>query len=99
MNKFRLLTSVTLICIATLLIAIATAKALTHKQEVAQGKCRLEFANCINSTCAKYKGDEQMQMRCYERCARMYTECLENAGVPPFEGCLPKIGAHPTPAH
>jgi hypothetical protein len=99
MNKFRLLTSVTLICIATLLIAIATAKALTHEQEVAQGKCRPEFANCINSTCAKYKGDDQMQMRCYERCARMYTECLENAGVPPFEGYPPKIGAHPTPAH
>jgi hypothetical protein len=43
--------------------------------------------------------DDQMQMRCYERCARMYTECLENAGIPPFEGYPPKIGAHPTPAH
>src|SRR5262245_19800823 len=98
MNKFRLLTSVTLICIATLLVSIATAKALTHKQEVAQGKCRLEFANCINSTCAKYKGDDQNQMRCYERCVSMYTKCLEKAGVL-FEGDPPKIAVHPTPAH
>ena len=98
MNKFGLLTSVTLICIATLLVSIATAKALTHEQEVAKGKCRLEFANCINSTCAKYKGDDQMQMRCYERCVRMYTECLENVGVP-FEDYPPNIWAHPTPAH
>ena len=82
MNKFRLLASVTLICIAALLISIATAKALTHEQEVAKGKCGLEFANCINSTCAKYKGDDQNQMRCYERCVSMYTKCLEKAGIP-----------------
>jgi hypothetical protein len=81
MNKFRLLTSVTLICIATLLISIAAAKALTHEQEVAKGKCDLKFVNCINFTCAKYKGDDQMQMRCYERCARMYDKCLDNAGI------------------
>jgi hypothetical protein len=93
MNKLRLLTSVTAICIATLLIAIATAKALTQEQEIAKSKCGLKFVTCINSTCAKYKGDDQMQMRCYERCVRMYTECLENAGIPP------NIGAHPAPAH
>src|SRR4029453_5076359 len=90
MHKFRLLTSLTLICIATLVIAIATAKALTKEQELAKGKCGLKFVNCINSTCAKYKGDDQMQMRCYERCVRMYTECLENAGIP-FEGNPPNI--------
>ena len=82
MNKFRLLTSLTLICIATLLVSIATAKALTHEQEVAKGKCGLEFANCINFTCAKFKGDDQMQMRCYERCVRMYNKCLDSAGIP-----------------
>ena len=82
MNKFRLLTSVTLICIATLLVSIATAKALTHEQEVAKDKCGLEFTNCINLTCAKFKGDDQMQMQCYERCVRMYNKCLDNAGVP-----------------
>jgi hypothetical protein len=81
MNKFRFLTSVTLICIATLLLSIAAAKALTHEQEVAKGKCGLQFTNGINSTCAKYKGDDQMQMRCYERCVRVYTKCLENAGI------------------
>ena len=81
MNKFRLLASVTLICIAALLISIATAKALTHEQEVAKGKCGLEFANCINFTCAKSKGDDQMQMRCYERCVCMYNKCLDNAGI------------------
>ena len=82
MNKFRLLTSVTLICIATLLIAIATAKALTQEQEKAKGKCGLKLENCINFTCAKYKGDDQNQMRCYERCVRMYNKCLDNAGIP-----------------
>jgi len=81
MNKLRLLTSVTLICIATLLIAIATAKALAQEQEIAKSKCGLKFVNCINSTCAKYKGNDQMQMQCYERCVRVYTECLENAGI------------------
>ena len=83
MNKLRLLTSVTLICIATLLIAIATAKALTQEQETAKGKCGLKFVKCTNSTCAKYKGDDQMQMRCYERCVRMYNKCLDNAGISP----------------
>src|SRR5215831_18093193 len=82
MNKIRLLTAVTLICIATLLISIATAKPLTHEQEVAKGKCGLEFANCINVTCAKYKGNDQIQMRCYERCVRMYNKCLEKAHIP-----------------
>ena len=83
MNKLRLLTSVTLICIATLLIAIATAKALTQEQEIAKTKCGLKFANCINSTCAKYNGNDQIQMRCYERCVRMYNKCLDNAGISP----------------
>ena len=82
MNKFRLLTSVTLICIGTLLIAIATAKALTQEQEKAKGKCDLKFENCINFTCAKYKGNDQMQMQCYERCVRTYNKCLEDAHVP-----------------
>ena len=98
MNKLRLLTSATLICIATLLIAITTAKALTQEQETAKGKCGLKFVNCINSTCAKYKGNDQTQVRCYERCARLYNECLENAGIS-FEGYPPKHGAHHTPAH
>ena len=57
MNKFRLLTSVALICIATLLIAITKAKALTQEQEKAKGKCGLQLESCINSTCAKYKGN------------------------------------------
>ena len=82
MDKLRFLTSVTLICIATLLIAIATAKALTKEQESAKSKCDLKFVNCINSTCAKYKGDDLIQAQCYERCVRMYTECLDNAGIP-----------------
>jgi hypothetical protein len=81
MNKFRLLTSLTLICIAALVVSIATAKALTHEQEVAKSKCGLNFANCINSTCAKYKGDDQKQMRCYEQCVHMYNKCLDNAGI------------------
>jgi hypothetical protein len=82
MNKFRLLASVTLICIATLLIATATAKALTQEQEKAKGKCDLKFENCINSTCAKHKGDDLMQAQCYGQCVSMYTECLDNAGIP-----------------
>ena len=94
MNKFRFLTSVTLISISTLLIAIATAKALTQEQEIAKGKCGAEFANCINSTCAKYKGDDQNQMRCYERCVSTYTKCLEKAGVP-IEANVPTIPAKP----
>ena len=81
MNKFRFLISLTLICIAALLVSIATAKALTHQQEVAKSKCGLNFANCINSTCAKYKGDDQKQMGCYERCVSMYNKCLDNAGI------------------
>jgi hypothetical protein len=81
MNKFRLLTSGTLICIATLLISIAAAKALTNDQEVAKGNCGLKFVNCINFTCAKYKGNDQMQMQCYDRCARMYDKCLAAAGI------------------
>ena len=82
MNKFRLLTSVTLICIATLLIAIATAKALTKEQEIAKKECDLKFANCINATCAKYKGDDLMQAQCYQRCVSTHTECLHHAGIP-----------------
>lgn len=82
MNTLRLVTSVTLICIATLFLAIATANALTKEQENAKGKCGQQFANCINLTCAKYKGNDQTQMRCYEQCVRMYNACLEKAGVP-----------------
>ena len=93
-NKLRLLASVTLVCIATLFIAVATAKALTQEQESAKGKCGLEFANCINSTCAKYKGDDQNQMRCYERCVSIYTKCLEKAGIP-IEANVSTIPAKP----
>ena len=82
MNKFRLLTSVTLICIATLLIAIATAKALTHEQEVAKDTCGLKLANCITFTCAKYKGNELGQARCCEGCSDRYIKCLDNARLP-----------------
>ena len=82
MNKFRLLTSVTLICIATFLIAIATAKALTKEQEIAKSKCDREFVNRITFTCAKYKGNELGQARCYEGCSDRYIKCLDNARLP-----------------